>query len=217
MANKRNNNVKQQAERRARFYREECNKTSHLHIASIIIVAFAFLMLLVDFTSIYNGGADSSTGKVIGTEVGVSGWSFFFAGLTGDFESAESVYGNIGVFYYWAPQITENICMVVIFAVFSLAVTLALEIITLSTKQHFLTVAAMAFGLLSAVLFVVIYVLQASYLAPVVRDTPSYCNGNTACCIKSAALVPFVVMLVYEAFDVFICKKLLQAKKAYGD
>lgn len=213
MANKKNGR-EQLAARRERLYKEACNATSRLHIISICVIVFALLMLLVSFTSIHNTTMNDGAG---GTEVSVSGWSFFLAGLTGDFEAAQKIYGAIGVFYYWAPEITKTLSMLMIIAVFAIVLTLVLEIVTLVTKQHFLTVISMLFGALGAALLMVVYVRQFAYTNPVVLNTPSYCNGNTACSIRSAALIPFVVLLLFEAVDVFVCLKLRKAKRDYAN
>lgn len=200
----------QQNQRREKLLRDALNQTLRLHIVSVIIIVLAFLMLLVSFTSIYNS-TDGST------EVSVSGWSFFFCGLTGDFESSQEIYGSIGVFYYWAPQITRIVASLTLIAAAAMLLNLVCEVVTLVAKMHFVTLLSMFFGLVAVALFIAVYAVQFSFAEPVIYDSPSYCNGNTACSIQSSAFLPAVILIASEAVEVIICVKLRCARKNYGE
>lgn len=204
MANKTTENQKKQLaeQKRRERYDMARNKTRYYHIICIALCALALLLFFVNFAEVYNTDA--------GVEVKVSGWSFFLAGITGNYSSSDSVYGDLAVpFYYYAKLWCKGIGVLAVIAVFLTLVLIVLEVIIVVTKKHSLTYAAVFFGFIDTVLLLAIFIV-ALYMKEA-KILSVYCSGNPACSIRSYAVLPLLAVLAYTVFNGFISAKLVKA------
>jgi len=193
-----------QMTKQARVLRAKKNKILIFPKIGIGINVVALLMCILPFVGIYNT-------DIPGIEIQVKGWHALFCGLTGNYTTAGTLYGNMDIFNYYAPDACHAlglwgmIAMLVLIAAF--AVTLAAVI----AKQPLLCVCAFVVDLAAVVLLVLAYrsgmaVAQSDIIA-------TYCQGNPACSVESYATFPAVLMIVAVVLHAIAAVKALKLNK----
>lgn len=163
------------------------DKKKILAESGIIIAAALLISFFFGFSYIWNTD--------VGAEVGVNGWNYLIACLSGTFKKTGALYGDIAVpFYYYAEYytITLSVAVTVTFAV--LVVFVVFSIINI-IKYHRRTM---------IISMILLYVLAVAFLACTVialtmngsRILPKYCSSNPKCSIGTLAFLPFIVTLV---------------------
>ena len=160
----------------------------------------------MNFAEVYNSQLDSPV------EVAVSGWSFFVAGLTGDYTSPANVYGDLSMpFYYYAAEWCETLGIVSILAVLIVVLFAVVQLVTILKKTHSLNIAAAVLGLVASVLLIVCYAEGLAMKNGEILST--YCSGNPNCSIKSYAIVSAIILIGATAVNAFAAVKSVQASK----
>lgn len=193
MANKSIQNRRSQEEQQEKF-KQSFKHMRNLDIAAICAAGIAVLCFFFDFAQVYNSNS--------GVEVNVSGFSFLIAALTGNFESASTIYGDIAVpFYYYAEDLS------LILGAFSLmAMIVALALIALQiwaiVKPH------KRLNILSIIVSIALVILLFACFAVGIAMNESkiisvYCSGNTACSIRSYAVIAAVVAVIIVVAEIY--------------
>lgn len=134
------------------------------------------------------------------------------AGLTGDYSSADSVYGDLAVpFYYYAKSRCYGVSMITVIAVFVVLLNIAMEIIIMTTRAYDLTYVAVFLGFVSAALMLAAFIIALDMKNGKILSV--YCGGNPSCSIQSFAILPFLTMLAYTVFDGGIGVRLILARR----
>jgi len=193
---------KQERQRKRELFNEECERTRFWHIGGIAVCVITLMLLFVTFVEVYNTD--------VGVEVKASGWSFFVAGITGKYSSTAKVYGNLAVpFYYYASSWCKIVGVITTVAVFLTIVLIGLEVLILVKRYYSLTYIAVFVGLIAAILLLVAFTVSLDMKNGDILTT--YCYNNTACSIRSYAVIPFVAMLLYMAYNVYLSVRLIRA------
>ena len=180
------------------------NKTLKFHGIMIALCAACLLCFFFNFAEVYN--------TAVGTEVKVSGWSFFSAAISGNFSSTGASYGDIAVpFYYYAKSYTTIVGTLSVVCVFLLILTLLVNIAVLATRSHSLTFLSLILSILSAILLLASYIV--ALLMKNAQILTIYCSNNPACSIRSYAIIPCLLAVAYCAVSALTCGKLIRAKK----
>lgn len=183
MANKTEKRRRYEEARRKQQQRE-LRALRPFDIAALAAAAVLLLCFFFDWAQVYNSSA--------GVEVRVSGFSFAIAALTGSFNSAAAVYGNLAVpFYYYAQSYSIALGVLSLAGALAAVASVALPIVRLATGTRRLlwvdiALAAVAAGLLIAC-FAVGLAMNGSNILSI------YCSGNPACSIQSYAMIAAIV------------------------
>ena len=209
MANKNRKTQVHQANQQKVKQQQYQAATKYLFIFPIIAAVLTLLALLpffANFAEVYNSQLDNPI------EVAVRGWSFFVAGLTGDYSSPDAVYGDLAMpFYYYAQEWCETIAIVSIFAVVFIVLSVAVQAIAAIKKMHGLNLVSAILGLISAVLMIVCYAKGVGMANSDIL--PIYCSGNPACSIKSYAIISAIILLAATAVSAFAAIKNMKVSK----
>ena len=185
-------------------FRASVTKLGPYPIIALCLLCVALLLMFTAFAEVYNT-------DINGPEVKVSGFSFAVAGVTRDFSSVSSVYGDMAVpFYYYAESYTVNLATAALVACIALIAAIVMQILA-RVKGAQLNIAAAAVSILAAVLFFVCLGIANSMTGSDIL--PYYCSSNPACSIRSYAVFPAILALLTAGFNIFAFVKYLQAKK----
>lgn len=211
MANNEKNEKKEAARQaklqqdKERRYAAATRKLGPFAVIALVITVLALLLLCVPFAEIYNS-------DIAGVEVGVSGFNFLAAAVTGNYSSADSLYGDIAVpFYYYAPAQTQQLATAVLILAVCLLLTVLAHVLTAALKKPQLLPLCAALSLIAAGLTVWCFFIRAGMTGSDIL--PIYCSSNPACSIRAFSMVPAAAALCACAVDVIGSVKLLQAKK----
>ncbi len=190
--------IKRQQEERQRRLKQRAKRLRYLDIAAACAALVAVLCFFFDFAQVYNSNS--------GVEVNVSGFSFAIAALTGKFDSASVIYGDISVpFYYYAEDMSVILGALALMALIATVAVIALQawaIIKPHKRLHILSIiVSVALAVLLIACFVVGLAMNDSNIISV------YCSGNTACSIRSYAIVAAVVAVILAAAEICIAVK----------
>ena len=191
MANKkRKEEIRASYQRKAKEQQYE-QATKHLFIFPWIalgVSVFTLLLMFVTFADVYN----SAPG--VGVEVKVSGWSFVMSGLTGNFTSTESIYGDMAMpFYYYATEWCETVATCSFIAVGVIILNIVLQIFAGIKKLHILNVVSAVLSLVATILLIVCYAQGLAMKNGGILSI--YCGGNPLCSIRSFAIFPAIISL----------------------
>lgn len=191
-------------QRKEKDFKAATAKLNPCPIIALCLLCVALLLMFTAFAEVYNT-------DINGPEVKVSGFSFAVAGVTRDFSSASSVYGDMAVpFYYYAESYTVNLATAALVACIALIAAIVMQVLA-RVKGAQLNIAAAAVSILAAVLFFVCLGIANSMTGSDIL--PYYCSSNPACSIRSYAVFPAVLSLAAAGFNIFAFVKYLQAKK----
>ena len=191
MANKkRQEEIRKQYQQKAKQQQYE-KATKHLFIFPWVALGVSILVLLlmfVTFADVYNKAPE------VGVEVKVSGWSFVMSGLTGNFTSADKIYGDMAMpFYYYAGEWCESVATFALLAVIAMIINIVLQVVAAIKKLHILNLASSILSVLAAVFLIICYVkglgMKNGYILSI------YCSGNPLCSIRSYAILPAIISL----------------------
>ena len=173
-------------------------------------ISVLFLMLfLLDFGYIYNTGMNSGKG---GIEVHFSGFNAFFAMITGGYSSADKIYGDIAVpFYYYAKDHTVIICVFSFIAILFTVSDIVVSVLNVALKKPFLSVVSLCLKTLTFISALVAFIAALAMANS--QILPVYCSGNPACSIKSLAIIPAIIAAIGAAISAIASVKFFKAKK----
>ncbi|MCH5159448.1 MAG: hypothetical protein J1F66_01190 [Clostridiales bacterium] len=191
MANKNKKNQIHQANQRRVKQQQYEAATKNLSLFSFIALGISVLLLFllfVSFADVYNTTAG------VGVEVKVSGWSFAIAALTDTYSSADSVYGNLAVpFYYYAGEWCETLAIFALFSVLIMVLNIVVQIFAAVKKIYVLNAVSAILSVIAAILLIVCFVEGLAMKNGEILTT--YCSNNPACSIRSFAIIPAIVAL----------------------
>ena len=191
-------------QRKEKDFKAATAKLNPYPILALCLLGIALLLMFTAFAEVYNT-------DINGPEVKVSGFSFAIAGITRQFSSAASVYGDIAVpFYYYAESYTVNLATMALIAFVLLAAGIVMQVLA-RVKGAQLNIAAAAVSILAAVLFFVCLGIANSMTGSDIL--PYYCSSNPACSIRSYAVFPAILALLAAGFNIFAVVKYFQVKK----
>ena len=188
MANKR------EKERRAKEnllnqYKESRDKILPMYLIAAIICAVSIFGYFFNWLYIYNSSPN------VGTEIKVSGFSAVINALTLEkYTSANKVYGDMNVFYYFAKSYCVPFASVALIAFILTVISAVLCFFVFFTKKQELSFISVIFTIASAVLTIVSFAIAVDMKNS--RILPEYCGGNPRCSIRSLAIIPALVMIV---------------------
>ena len=206
MANKKYKEMNMQKEQeRIRKEKEErftktCNKElTKFPIIAMVGLAVLLLLFFVDWAYIYNT-------DIGGKEVSISGFNCLFSGLTGNYTSSDSIYGDMAIpFNYYASAQCENLSIMTLISAVILLILLVCQLVTVITKQHMLNILCAIISVLLSIMLIVCFSMALG-----MKDSkilPIYCGGNPACSIKSYTIIPAIVALGLTALHGFATYK----------
>lgn len=188
MANKR------EKERRAKEnllnqYKESRDKILPMYLIAAIICAVSIFGYFFNWLYIYNSSPN------VGTEIKVSGFSAVINALTLEkYTSANKVYGDMNVFYYFAKSYCVPFASVALIAFILTVISAALCSFVFFTKKQELSFISVIFTIASAVLTIVSFAIAVDMKNS--RILPEYCGGNLRCSIRSLTIIPALVLIV---------------------
>lgn len=199
--------IRQQSEqmRKQKQFDQTCRKLNPWGWLALGLIGVALLFCFFDWTDIYNT-------DIVGTEVEVNGWSYAIAGLTHNYSSTASVYGDMAVpFYYYATSWVETLGLLTVLAVALALVSAAVQIVGGVRKTLMLNVVTAVLNLAAAVLLTACFATALSMSGSDIL--PVYCSGNPACSIRSFAILPALAAYGAAAVSGITAAMYLKAKK----
>ena len=199
-----NRQAKLRRESEARF-QTACRELRPLSAASAAILAAVAAMFFVTWADIYNT-------DIAGAEVSFSGFNCLLAALTGGYSSAQALYGDIAVpFFYYAESYVRSLGVLTAVSMGLLLAALVCQIVAWAKK---LWPAMLAGAVLNAAAMATLAACWITARSMNGSDIlPIYCSGNPACSIRSYAVVPAVTALAALAFGVVGAVKYLRARR----
>ena len=176
------------------------DKRKALAQSGIIIGSILLLCYFFGWSYIYNTGISAA-------EVGVNGWNYIFACLSGNYKAqAGGVFGDIShPFNTWARYYVR---VLAIMTTVSLGILLAYIVVScLNIKKYHKK--------LETICIILLYVLAVNYLACIITALTmngssvlkKYCNSNPKCSIQTLAFFPFFITLTTAiVHSVFVYK-----------
>ena len=164
-------------------------------LISLALAALTLVFMLVDWAAVNNSQS--------GIEVRVTGFNCVAAGLTGNYTSTASVFGDIAVpFNYYAASYLRPLAALSVAVMFVVIAHILVEIFaSITNKQGAFHILSIVFCAVQFALFIACY---AAALA--MKDSEilsGYCNGNPACSIISQAILPALFSLFALASPIF--------------
>lgn len=142
----------------------------------------------------------------------MSGFNTFFAALTGKYSSAEKIYGDMAVpFYYYAKSYCETLGFLTVAAVSVMILTIILLIISVIKKTYRLNLIVCISFVAETVLLIVCFSVALSMNGS--RILHGYCNDNPACSIRSYAIIPAVIALIGAIVSAIPAVRYYRAKR----
>ena len=156
-------------------------------IAALVGTMAILLLFLGNWVYIYNT-------DIGGSEVAISGFDCFFAGLTGNYTSTDKLYGDMAVpFYYYAASDCIDLSVITVVSMALLVLLLISQLVTVVSRKYVGHLISLFLGLLLAVMLIVCFIMALGMGDSKILSI--YCSGNPACSIRSLAIVPALVAL----------------------
>lgn len=195
--------AKRLEEEKQKAYNKQVEKFPIYNIVIIVALAVLFLTYFFNWVYVYNTS--------FGTEVKVSGWSFFVACITGEFTSANKIYGDLAMpFYYDAKSYCLELAPLTVVAIALTTATLIVVILALITKKNNLSIIAVLTSLSNFVVLIVCFSIALSMKDGTILSR--YCSNNPACSIRSLAIIPAILSILITAFSGYMSFKLIKAR-----
>ena len=193
--------AQKRAEKQKNAMMFEMKNFKMISIVAVIILVFAFLMMLFDFSSVYNSD--------YGTEVKVSGYNLVASFLTGKYDSANTkLYGDMAVPFnvyagfgakvsggmtYTGFNYLRALSVCSFISLLLLVINFILVLVLYLIKKPQLLIVAIVTTLANAVFFFIcqgigVGMKDASILS-------IYCQGNPKCSIVSYAILSGLVVM----------------------
>ena len=206
MANKNRKAQMQQANQAKAKQKQYDAATKNLFIFPCIALGLSVLLLLlffVTFSDVYNTETKS-------LEFKVNGWTYFAAGLVGNYSSVEWAGGFLAVpFYKFAEEWVEAVGTLTVITVFVALFNLIIQLVTVLKKFNGLNVVSAVMSLATSILLIVVMAKTIDMNnAKIISD---YC-GNPACEVRSCAIFPAIVAFGSCAVSGYAMVKNIQAR-----
>ena len=187
MANKREKE-RREKENLLNQYKESRDKLLPFYLASAIICAVSIFGYFFNWLYIYNSSPN------VGTEIGVSGFSAVINALTLDkYTSANKIYGDMNVFYYFAKNYCVPLATIALVALILTVISTVLGFVIFFTKRQELSLISELFTIASAVMTIICFGIALSMNGS--RILPEFCSGNPLCSMRSLAIIPALVLV----------------------
>ena len=197
MANKRarEENVKRDKERR---YELAKNAIYPLEIVACVAAVIVVLLFFLNWAYVNNTD--------VGVEVKVSGFNAFIAGITGDYSSPSSAFGDMAIpFYMYAKSYSESLGLLTVIALFSAAATLVLSVVNavfaLLKKNRILNYPLAVLSLITAIVLILCFTTALS-----MKDAQILS-------IRSLAIIPAVLSVAVTVLSVLQIVKSIKIQK----
>lgn len=211
MANKREKE-KRAAENAKKVYDGEIKKLYKFVYMGFGFIALALVLCFCNWIYVDNSNS--------GVEVSVSGYSFLCAFLSGNYNSTDvKIFGDIAIpFYYYAKDACSQIgfftFLAILFCIVS-AVFGGVFLITPSKKiKSAAEYGACGCSALSCAFFLVSFIV-----AVLVKNSdilPVFCSGNSACSIKSLAILSAIAVGAAAVNFVYSTVKLIKLNRRFS-
>ena len=204
MANKNTHIIK---ERLYKQYDESRNKLLRFYVFAIVIASAAAICYFLNWVYVYNSD--------YGIEVKASGFSFIAAALSGKYSSADKIYGDLAMpFYYYAKNSSGTLGTVTLVSfIVNIASVIVLVVVRL-TKLQELSALSIFLGVVSSVLLSAAFIIALGMKND--RILSGYCGGNPKCTIGSSAVLPALLAICGTAVQWFAAQKLKRLNKEYN-
>ena len=182
MANKRERE-KRARENVALQYKKSTGKILPFYGWAIAVLAAVIVCYFFNWVYVYNSD--------YGIEVKASGFSFIAAALSGKYSSADKIYGDLAMpFYYYAKTSCETLGAVTLTAFILNVLAVIVLFIVRITKMQLLSFISVLFSLISFALLITSFVVALGMKNDKILSV--YCGGNPKCYIRS--LIVFAVI-----------------------
>lgn len=196
MANKRKQTTKEYLY--AQFNKSR-NKFLRFYMLAIGILAVIVICYFLNWVYVYNSD--------FGIEVKASGFSFIAAAMSGKYFSADKIYGDLAMpFYYYAESSCETLGAVTLTAFILNVLTIIVLVIAITTKLQGVSFVSVALSLISSVMLIVAFIVALGMKND--RILSVYCGGNPKCTIGSSAVLPAVLAICATAIQWFAARKI---------
>ena len=207
MANKRERE-KRARENVALQYKKSTGKLLPFYGWAIAVLAAVIVCYFFNWVYVYNSD--------YGIEVKASGFSFIAAALSGKYYSADKIYGDLAMpFYYYAESSCETLGAVTLTAFILIILTIIVLIIAIITKLQGFSFVSVALSLTSSIMLIVTFIVALGMKNDKILSV--YCGGNPKCTIGSSAVLPAVLAICATAVQWFAARKLNKIYKEYND
>ena len=205
MANKRKQTTKEYLYTQ---FNKSRNKFLRFYMLAIGILAVIVICYFLNWVYVYNSD--------YGIEVKASGFSFIAAALSGKYYSADKIYGDLAMpFYYYAESSCETLGAVTLTAFILIILTIIVLIIAIITKLQGFSFVSVALSLTSSIMLIVTFIVALGMKNDKILSV--YCGGNPKCTIGSSAVLPAVLAICATAVQWFAARKLNKIYKEYND
>ena len=189
MANKRKQTTKEYLY--AQFNKSR-NKFLRFYMLAIGILAVIVICYFLNWVYVYNSD--------FGIEVKASGFSFIAAALSGKYYSADKIYGDLAMpFYYYAESSCETLGAVTLTAFILNVLAVIVLVIVRTTKLQGLSFVSVAFSVVSSVMLVVAFIVALGMKNDKILSV--YCSGNPKCYIGSLSILTALVSFAGTAIQ----------------
>ena len=185
MANKRERE-KRTRENLALQYKKSTNKLLPFYGWAIAVLSATIICYFFNWVYVYNSG--------FGIEVKANGFSFIAAALSGKYSSADKIYGDLAMpFYYYAKNSCETLGAVTLTAFILNFLAIIVLIVVRTTKLQGLSLISVVLSFVSSVLLVVAFSVALGMKNDKILSV--YCGGNPKCDIRSLSVFAAIVSL----------------------
>ena len=157
------------------------------------LLGLMFIFFFFGWCYVYN--------KDYGVEVNCSGWNFICMSFCWNFKSANKVFGDISMpFYYYAKYYTivlEIMTTVIFYLTLALA---ALAGINLKKPNRKLTTAFMVVSIIYSVLLLAAFITALTMNGS--KILPKYCSNNPKCSVDSLIIFPFLLSIAIMVLNI---------------
>lgn len=202
---------KKEKEKRAREnvalqYKKSAGKLLPFYGWAIVVSLVVVICYFLNWVYVYNSD--------YGIEVKASGFSFIAAASSDNYSSADKIYGDLAMpFYYYAKASCETLGAVTLTA-FILNVSAVVVLLAVRTlKLQELSFVSVAFSFVSSVLLAVAFVVALGMKNDKILSV--YCGGNPKCYIGSLSVLPALVSFAGTAIQSVGSIKFLLLKADY--
>ena len=191
MANKRERE-KRARENVALQYKKSAGKLLPFYGWAIAVLAAVIVCYFFNWVYVYNSD--------YGIEVKASGFSFIAAALSGKYSSADKIYGDLAMpFYYYAKTSCETLGAVTLTAFILNVLAVIVLFIVRITKMQLLSFISVLFSLISFALLITSFVVALGMKNDKILSV--YCGGNPKCYIGSLSILTALVSFAGTAIQ----------------
>ena len=200
MATKKAREEKIKADKKRR-YDLSVKELKNYPLIAIAVAIISIIFFLLKFSYIYNSSGKSD-------EISYTGFQLFFAAISGNFSSANKLFGQISVYNYHTPTETQVTGVFAVISVIFIVAIIVMSVWAIVGKKPI-------FNVISAVLFAVIFILLTACFI-ITLTSPimiKYQCNLTVCSLHSLAIIPAITALIGAVISWFASVKYLKARK----